>query len=103
MDGEEIGWWGVLQISTRDGGTPRIFLLDGWGYLWKCTTRLGGDQESSGGMNKEESHGECKLQLQEEGKGVEEAWQGVAKVKVRVDELKEDCGGTRDLSFSWVC
>ena len=33
--------------------------------------------------------GECKLQLQEEGKGVSEARQGVAKGKVRVDELKE--------------
>ena len=95
--------WSASKVSIVDGGTPKIFLVDGWGYWWKCISRLGGDQESSGGMDTEESHGEGKLQLQEEGKGVEEAWQGVAKVKVRVDELKEDCGGTGELSFSWVC
>ena len=74
MDGEEMKWWGVLQISTRAGWMSRIFLLDGWGYLWKCTTRLGGDQESSGGMDTEESHGEYKLQVQEEGGRQERKW-----------------------------
>ena len=39
-------------------------------------------------MDTEERHGECKLQLQEEGKGVEEVRQEVTKVKVRGDEMK---------------
>ena len=28
MDGEEMRWWGVLQIPTRVGWMSRIFLLD---------------------------------------------------------------------------
>ena len=36
----------------------------------------------------EERQGECNLQLQEEGKGVEEVRQEVTKVKVRGYEMK---------------
>ena len=51
----EMRGWGVLHISTRAGWMSRIFLLEGWGYLWKHTTRLGDDQDSPSGMDTEEN------------------------------------------------
>ena len=78
MDGEEIRWCGVLQKFLLWMGARQRY---SWWMVGdtsgKGITRLGGGQESSGGMDTEESHRECKLQLQEEGKGVEEVRQGV--------------------------